>query len=396
MPRNWLDDDHTGARIAHHRKLAGLTQRGLAQRLPYSYSLLHQVEAGHKNASPDLVSAVAKALHIDVTALTGQPYMTELQQDKLDSLIRPIREALDLYDLGADPDLTPRSAEQLVAAAEGLCSQVRATQLNKAAATLPAVIAELTTAAHRTPSSELWQALASTYRSAHDVTVKLGFYDLSGIALDRMDWAAQRASDPLLGAVRQYMRALVYFREGEHTIGLRLIGAGHTILQQAPQTAQSLAVTGQLHLGATVIAARAQDKDNVGTHLANARSIAMQTGEQGHVHWLSFGPANVSVHEVSANVEMHQYGQAIENAAKVHLPNGWAMSRRAHFYVDRAHAEMETGRHEAALTSLLQARRMAPQQTRYHSGARETIRGLVHARRKTPDTLDNLAAWIGA
>lgn len=85
------DEEHTGTRIAHHRKRAGLTQRGLAQKIPYSYSLLTQVESGHKSASPDLVAAVAKALCIDVTALTGQPYVTELQQDRLAELIRPTR-----------------------------------------------------------------------------------------------------------------------------------------------------------------------------------------------------------------------------------------------------------------------------------------------------------------
>jgi transcriptional regulator with XRE-family HTH domain len=119
-PMSFLGDDNTGARIAHHRKRAGLTQRGLAQRIPYTYSLLTKVESGHKPASPDFVAAVARALSVDVTALTGQPYVTELQQDRLAELIRPIREALDLYDLGADPDITPRPTPLLVAAAERL------------------------------------------------------------------------------------------------------------------------------------------------------------------------------------------------------------------------------------------------------------------------------------
>src|SRR4051812_45037300 len=103
-----LCDEHAGSRIAHHRKRAGLTQRGLAQRIPYSYSLLTQVESGHKPASPDLVATVARALSVDVTALTGQPYVTELQQDRLAELVRPIREALDLYDVGADLPTDPR------------------------------------------------------------------------------------------------------------------------------------------------------------------------------------------------------------------------------------------------------------------------------------------------
>ncbi|MFD8337851.1 helix-turn-helix domain-containing protein [Streptomyces solisilvae] len=389
------DDEHTGARIAHHRKRAGLTQRGLAQKVPYSYSLLTQVESGHKPASPDLVAAVAKALCIDVTALTGQPYVTELQQDRLAALVRPIREALDLYDLGADPAIAPRPTLQLVAAAQALCQQVRATKLQDAALDLPGTMAEITTAAYRTPSSELWAALSSTYRTAHDLAVKLGYYDLSTVALDRMDWAASRASDPLLSAVRQYMRALVYFREGEYTIGQRLVASGQGLLEQSPQTRERHAVAGQLHLGASIIAARAHDEDAVKNHLTEARSYADRTGEATEVYWLSFGPTNVTVHAVSAHVEMRHYGEALQEAAKVRIPKDWAVSRAAHFYVDQARAQMEAGRSEAALKSIVTARKLAPQQTRYHAGARETIRGLIHLSRRTPDSLDHLAAWVG-
>ncbi|MCC3769865.1 helix-turn-helix domain-containing protein [Streptomyces sp. UNOC14_S4] len=388
-------DEHPGVRIAHHRKRSGLTQRGLAQRIPYSYSLLTQVESGHKPASPDLVAAVAQALSVDVTALTGQPYMAELQQDRLAELIRPIREALDLYDLGPDPDIRPRPAGQLIDTAERLCLLVRATKLHDAALELPCAIAEITTAAHLTPSSGLWAALASTYRTAHDVTVKLGYYDLSTVALDRMDWAAERASDPLLAAVRQYMRALVYFREGEYRIGQRLIASGHSLLDQAPRTREHFAVAGQLHLGGSVIAARAQDSGLVTRHLEEAGSYAERTGEAGDILWLSFGPTNVSVHAVSASIEMRTYGEALARAAKVEIPKGWAISRAAHFHVDKARAQMETGRSDAALNSLVSARRLAPQQTRHHPGARETIRGLIHLVRRTPDTLDHLAAWVG-
>ncbi|MGI5041682.1 helix-turn-helix domain-containing protein, partial [Streptomyces sp. JAC128] len=169
MPR--LDDDATGTRIKEQRRLARLTQRELADRLPYSYSLLNQVECGAKPANLDFVAAVARALHVDVTVLTGQPYVTELQQDRLAELVRPIREALDLYDLGIDDSIPDRPHAQLVAGADHLCAQVRATHLRNAARVLPATIAELTTAAWRTQSTELWQALASTYRTAHDIAV---------------------------------------------------------------------------------------------------------------------------------------------------------------------------------------------------------------------------------
>ncbi|MGW2226602.1 helix-turn-helix domain-containing protein [Streptomyces formicae] len=393
MPRD--NDQHPGARIAHQRKLAGYTQSGLAMKTGYSYSLVHQVERGHKAASPDFIAACARVLRVDVTALTGQPYMTELQQDRLAELIRPIRESLDLYDLGADAEVRSRPAAQLVVAAALLCEQVRATQLTKAASALPGLITELTTAAHRTPSTELWAALGSSYRTAHDITVKLGFMDLSTIALDRMEWAAQRASDPVLSAVRQYMRGLVYHREGEHTIGLRLVDAGHRLLRDGEQTPESLAVTGQLHLGATVIAARARHTDRVTTHLAEARSIADHVGEMGHVHWLSFGPTNLAAHEVSALTEMGQYGKAVEKAKELLMPASWPTSRRAHVWIDRGRSEMETGRGAAALASIAKARELAPQQTRYHPGARATIEGLVRQQRRTPDPLGRISAWLG-
>ncbi|MFD9790430.1 helix-turn-helix domain-containing protein [Streptomyces sp. NPDC059070] len=390
-----LDDDHIGARIREQRKLAHLTQRQLAAVIPYSFSLVNQVECGARAATADFVAACARALRIDVTTLTGQPYVTELQQDRLAALVRPIREALDLYDLGADGRLTTRPASQLVSAADMLCAQVRATRLRRAATLLPGLIAELTTAAWTAPATELWRALASSYRTAHDVAVKLGYYDLSTVALDRMDWAAERASDPCLAAVRQYMRALVYFREGEYAIGQRLIASGHGIVTRTEPTRESLAVAGQLHLGALVIAARAADETGVAQHLSEATEYARRTGDAADVHWLSFGPANVAMHQMSAAVEMRRYDDALKQARTIHLPRDVATSRRAHFYIDRARSEMETGRTSAALSSLVAARRAAPEQTRYHPGARETIKGLVHISRRTPDTLGHMAAWIG-
>ena len=389
------DNDHTGTRIREQRRLARLTQRGLANRIPYSYSLLNQVECGARPATSDFVAAVAHALQVDVTVLTGQPYVTELQRDRLAELVRPIREALDLYDLGANPDLTVRPATELVTAADHLCAEVRATHLRNAARALPGTIAELTHTAWSTPSTELWQALASTYRTAHDITVKLGYYDLSAVALDRMAWAAERASDPCLGAVRQYMRALVYFREGEYTIGKRLVSSGHGIVGQAEPTREALAVAGQLHLGASVISARAEDQAAVDRHIKEARDLAKRTGDASEVHWLSFGPANVALHRMSAAVEMGQYDEALTQARKIRLPASFATSRRAHFLIDRARTEMETGLTEKALDHLVEARKAAPEQTRYHPGARETIRGLVHLSRRTPDTLNHMAAWVG-
>ncbi|NEB88935.1 helix-turn-helix transcriptional regulator [Streptomyces anulatus] len=393
MPRQ--SGDHTGTRVQEQRRLAGLTQRTLADRIPYSYSWLTQVECGARPASVDFTAAVARALRIDVTVLTGQPYTTQMHEDRLTELIRPIRESLDLYDLGDDPQVTTRTVAALVAAAEELCAHVRAARLHTAAAALPDVITELTVLCWRSPKTELWRALASAYRTAHDITVKLGYYDLASVALDRLGWAAERAGDPCLGAMRQYFRGLVYFREGEYSIGLRLIRSGHSLLAPGESARPALTVAGQLHLGGAVLAARAEEGNLAAEHIARAREYADRVGDASRVHWLNFSPVNVALHEMSVAMEMRQFDEALRQAKAIRLPASVATSRRAHYAIDRARVEMELGRGEQSLKSLWAARRAAPEQTRYHPGARETIRGLVHLSRKAPEPLRNMAAWIG-
>ncbi|MFD8385361.1 helix-turn-helix domain-containing protein [Streptomyces sp. NPDC059679] len=393
MPPNI--DEHTGARIAHARKVRRLTQRELADLSHVSYSTLTKVEQGVLPASPSVIGALARALSVPVTELTGQPYLEELRQDQLDGLINPIREALNLYDLGPDPDVTPRPVEELEAHAEKLCAMVRATNIKQVAADLPGLIHEATTTAHTNPVDSNWRLLASTYRTAYDVTTKLGFPDLSTVALDRMDWAAQRASDPVLGGMRQYMRALADLRAGDYRTGKRLVGLAMATLEQAEPGRAADVVMGQLHLGAAVLAGRSKDKVAAEGHLSAAERIAEGTGPAEKVHWLSFGPANVGVHRVSVLAELDLYAEAVHYEQEVAIPDGWPPSRLAHHHAEVARAQMWTGRTDAAFKSLLKARKLAPQQTRYHPTVRETYAGLEAAKRRMPDTFSNYGSWLG-
>lgn len=388
-----------GTRIAAYRKLRHLTQRGLATRAAISYSYLTKIESGALPATPAVVAACARALSVDVATLTSQPYLHELRADHLDALIHPIREALDLYDIGADDDVTPRPLPELDAHSEELCRLVRAGNLRKVGTELPGLITELTAMIHGATGTERERAfdtLARVFRSAYDVTTKLGYYDLCGIALDRMEWAAVQASSPALAAMRQYMRALAYMRAGRYARGQRLIASGQSIMEQAEQgTTETLAVTGQLHLGAAVLAARAKDKVTSTGHLKEAGRVAERTGEVPAVQWLAFGPTNVAVHEVSALAELERYSEAVDAARGTVVPASWPASRSAHHHAEVARAQMWVGQTDAALGSLLKARKIAPQQTRHHPVVHETIAGLVTVRRSAPDSLSGFAQWMG-
>ncbi|MEV6975175.1 helix-turn-helix transcriptional regulator [Kitasatospora sp. NPDC093806] len=384
-----------GERIAQYRKLRHLTQRELAARAHISYSMLAKVEQGAKPATPAVIAAVARALFVQTVDLTGQPYMTELRQDELDVLIQPIREALDLYDLGADPDIAPRPVDELHTAAEHLCALIRGTHIKDAARELPALMTEATTAAHSTPSAKAWQVLASTYRTAYDITTKLGYSDLCVVALDRMAWAAERASDPVLAGVRQYLRSIVYLRSGQFELGKRLVGVGMDTLGQADTGQVRDVAVGQLHLGAAMLAARSGDGETAAEHIAQAARISEVTGEATQVHWLSFGPTNVAVHQVATLAEQYKYAEAVRAAERVRIPANWPASRAAAHIAEVARAQLWVGRSEASLKSLQHARTLAPQQMRYHPMVRETVTGLVSAHRSTPDTLTNMAHWVG-
>ncbi|RZF06048.1 helix-turn-helix domain-containing protein [Streptomyces albidoflavus] len=390
-----LPADHTGARIKRLRREHHLTQRALADLSGVSYSTLTKVEQGHIPASPHVTASIARALRISHATVLGQPYVDELRADDLDILIRPIREALDVYDLGPDPEINPRPQQLLAADAEALLAAVRAGEIKQAASQVAGLIQEATTAAHLAKTTEAWQLLASLYRTAYDVAAKLGFGDLAAISLARMDWAATAAGDAVVAGMYRYMRALTYMREGQYRTGARLITLGLSTLEQAAPGRERDVLTGQLHLGAAVMAGRAQDKSLAELHLGEADRIAVGTGEAGRVHWLSFGPTNVAVHRVSVQAELDEYGTAAEAAERLGFPSDWPASRRAHHYAEVARAQVWTGDTDAAFANLLRARKIAPQQSRYHPTVRETYLALDAGKRRLPDSFISYGVWLG-
>src|ERR1700690_2414056 len=92
-----------------------LTQEGLAQIVPCSKSLIAQVERGHKPATAALIAAVARALSIDVTELTGQPYGAGNGNppDRIHLAIPRIRQALVYWDIPPTLAGPPRTLAEL-------------------------------------------------------------------------------------------------------------------------------------------------------------------------------------------------------------------------------------------------------------------------------------------
>lgn len=191
------------------------------------------------------------------------------------------------------------------------------------------------------------------------------------------------------------MRALACLRGGKYRTGSRLIRLGLATLEQADVSREQRVVTGQLHLGAAVLAGRARDADRAHTHLGEAEQIAAETGEAMKVHWPAFGPTNVGVHRVSVLAELDQYGESVEAAQATVIPKGWANTRTSHHYAEVARSLLWTSNLDGSFENLPKARKTAPQQAKYHPTVRETYAGLEAAHRRLPDSFLSYGAWLG-
>jgi transcriptional regulator with XRE-family HTH domain len=394
------DEITIGRRMAQARKLRGLTQTGLAVRAHVSKSLIAQVESGHKPATPALISAVSRALSVEVGELTGQPYRgRNARTDRIHEAIGEIRQALVYWDIPPTLDVPPRPLADLEAEtskASALRMQASYVELG---VLLPALIGELVVSAHERHGAERARAfalLASAYSAVDSMAFKLGYMDLFGIAVERMAWAADNSDDPLLRSVAAIRRSATFLNAGAWDGGMRLLGRAARDLDEAPDADQAtLSVLGTIHLRSAVIASRAGRGGPAGDSLSTAREISDRVGRDTRDYGLLFGPANVGIHEVAIAVELGDADQAIRRAAALTLPADLPRERSSHHYIDMSRAWLWQHDAARALACVSQAEQLAPQRTRYHPMARETVARLLDIHRRTPEQLRGMAGRMG-
>ncbi|MEV8454555.1 helix-turn-helix transcriptional regulator [Streptomyces sp. NPDC052095] len=396
----------TGARIAAYRRLHRLTQKQLATKAAVSYSLLVKVEQGRRPASGSFIAAVARAMGVPVTTFTGQPYAADHAHDRLDGPLTDLRAALDNYDFPLD-ELPVRSLPDIDADVHAVLLARRKANFGRIVAMAPPLIDELvqvSQTAQGRPAEEAHRLLAHVYRSAYDVAYGLGLSDLVALLLSRMDYSAQRAGDPYLMSLYGYMRAYSTFATGRHEVGQKIIARARETVDPGVRAGElpALCSAGNLHLRAAMLATRQGDADSTRNELAEARRLAEQLGREvvggsrDGAHVQSFGPTNVAIHAAAAEMELGNHAKSLQLAKLVQPPADYFPDRLGHFWIDTARSQLWTGRTDAALTSLLKARKAAPQQAKYHPSVRETTVGLVRAARRTPDALIGYASWCGA
>lgn len=390
-------DDGVAARVAEARKLAGLTQSQFAMRANLSLSLVKKVEQGSVPASPTFIASAARALGLLVTDLTEQRDFRSIhsriasEQRFVPDLERAIIEfdnaTLDgpLLDL---PELAATLGRVVVAG--------RMSKYTEALELLPDLLRHLHVQSlvakpeHRERVNRL---LTQSYYSAMFAAYKFGHLSLSAWAAERMSVFAKAGGDPLWAAMGQYGRSQALMFSGGYRAARAVLDRTADELGTS-QDPRSREVLGAVHLSNSIISARLGDPSGSDTHLREARELARRV-ETGDDHFdTAFSAANVEIHAVAAAVESSRPDKALERSSGLDPRSGLYPSRLGHHHIDLARAHLMLGDHEQVVRELNRARRLAPQQTRYHPQVHETIRALARARRRS-DPVTRLAVWAG-
>jgi DNA-binding XRE family transcriptional regulator len=406
MPQDLGGDRSIGERIAHHRKNLGLTQEGLAMRLFRSKSWVTKIERGERPLdSVRTLVDVARALGVQVRDLTGQPWFPESGGPGHDA-IPAIRRALtSLTPASTGPDgqpIEPRDPTSLRAdvLAAGRLWQTDRHCYSAVVPLLPDLIAEVRLAAAAAAEGEQRHAANRTFallcQLLQEVMARLGEIDLAWIAADQsLRAAADTNNDPALEAASAWRVCHAALRmdnlDEVYNVAAGAIGKLRRVLRDEPSP-ESLSAYGGLHLVGAVAAIRASDPIATDRFLGEARRAAGELGDGRNDFWMTFGPANVAIHDAEVLLERGEVAAALRHATTVDLSALPSLERRSTHYVNvaRAHA---LRRHDAeALTAMLQAERFNPEGLSYNMLARDLVRALLRReRRQTMAGLRGLA-----
>lgn len=384
-----------GNRIATERKLAGLKQIQLAQKAAYSVHMVRAVEQGRDPASPAFIAAVARALHIEPEQLIGTPYYEILEQDG------PLEGLAELRAIFAEGTyvkaIEPPTLDELRAEMTGIDTAYRNDKGRVALARLPILIRQLYGALHAARSDEergrVFSVLSAAHVTAERLCRRFGFMTLTTPALDRLEWSASKADDPLYVAQAKIKRARVLMYHDAMDIGLELVEQGLDLIEGTDEPAT--AVRGYGHLCGAIVAARSRRPDVAREHINEARTLALRMNGESDSYGTLFGPANVGIHSVAVELEAGDPSKAAREGSVLSLPESIAPPRAGHHWQDTARAWLLAGQPDKSLKALHLARKVAPQQTRLHPSVRETLYGIAASERRRTDSLSSFAGWVG-
>lgn len=368
-----------GGRIREIRDWRGMTLKVVADFAGISEGYLSRIERGERPLERrSRVEAIAAALRVAPSELTGQPYPPSNENEAVGhAAAQELRAVLRDIEVGEQPltETAPRPLAELrpeVAAVNAACAACDYAILGQ---TVPYLIGELHTLAEVHGSTEARRLLADVLHAAFYLSKDLGHGDLAWMVSGHLHATAVAIGEPVWAAVADFVRSHAMVGNKARERGLMLAERRAELLE--PDDGPAGQVYGMLHLSAAFQSAVTGRDENARAHLTEAGETAVRTGD-GTFAGLYFGPRNVGIWRVALALELGEPGRVPELAREVDVAAIPSAGRKATFYGDvgRGLATIR-GREAHAVEALARAEALAPERTRTNPFVRETVGGLL-------------------
>ncbi|MER6080186.1 helix-turn-helix domain-containing protein [Streptomyces sp. NPDC001833] len=376
-----------GERIAFHRRRRGYTQQVLAGLVGRSTDWLAKAESGRRKPPRiDMLAELAHVLRVPLGDLLGKPVLMEdeRQQDDIpavrDALMSPRRLSRLLFGPEADNQLpSPGPAALRV---EEAWDDYQAGRLGKVIAVLPGLLQTAHALEDRAVrfTADRLPCLAVSARVHHlaaTALAKVGESDISWLAAERAMRAADESEDPMVlaSAARSGTHALLANGRYDDALELAMTASRWLSARIEENDPAALSLLGMIHLRAAIAAARHQDRSTAISLLDRAQDMADRLGSDANYWHTCFGPTNVMLHRLSAELDLDNVAYLVEHGDVDvdHLAAERSVSHR----IDYARALSLTGRVDDAFRELRTAESTSPQLVRNNPRVRDTLRDLI-------------------
>ncbi|MCX5349185.1 helix-turn-helix domain-containing protein [Streptomyces mirabilis] len=398
--------EHLGDRLARLRRLADLTQEGLAERSGVSVDVVRKLEQKRKHSArlPTL-HALSQGLGVELTALLGDPPGAPSSGDADPPQLVAVRRAI-MPPLFAPPS-EPNGAERLSLpllrreVADGW-TLYHGAEFGRLMEVLPGIIADARFAAAVGNVDERaagQAALGKALQLAGHLAVRLGKNDLALSALERAMTAAEQSSDPLLAPMVGNSVAWTYQRTNrlDDAEGIA-VHMADGIERGSADTAEGVRVWGGLIMSAATSAARSGDYAKASEMMTTAedatRRLATLPPPADGKMVSVFSRSSVRIERVRLAVQHARPEEALSLAKGMRLSADTPPSWRTWLLLDVARAHTDLGNAEGAVKALERLRQIAPAWMRHHTLAVAIVSDLW-AGSSRPAGLRKLADFLG-
>ncbi|MFC4072856.1 helix-turn-helix domain-containing protein [Actinoplanes subglobosus] len=385
-----------GERVAWYRRRRGLSQEVLAGLIGRTADWLGKIENNRIELDRlSVIKSLADVLDVSLGDLLAEPSLVEWSTESGMETVPALRAALMKYraitSLGTPgAEATAPDLDELRQETAKLWTAYQASRFGYVTGQLPGLLGRAQAAADSLDGRAQEEArglLGLTYQLAATQLTKLGETDLAWIAADRGLSVVRPVGDPAItgSLFRSVSHALLSTGRYQDAVRLTTDAADYLDQHLTDAGPELLSVYGTLLLGGSVAAARANDAGTARTFLTAADEAAVRVGKDANYLWTAFGPTNVAIHRVATAGELGNVQVAIDLGPSLDTA-GLPMERRVRHALEVSRAYGAWNRQDEALSVLLDAEQMAPEQVRHHYLGRQLVLTWVRQQRGKPSS----------